>query len=142
LETVVIDANVGVALVCPLPYSSGCRDLMEKWIRSGARIAVPFLWDYEIISALRKQWAQGQISRDAAVQALKLIDRLPIERIEPDMDLSLASMGWAERLGQLVAYDAQYLSLAERLNGQFFTSDRKLHFRCQEMEVGFIHLIV
>ena len=35
VETAVIDASFGVALVCPLPYSSTCRSRMESWLREG-----------------------------------------------------------------------------------------------------------
>jgi len=45
VETVVIDADIGMALVCPLPYSRACRDRMEEWLRQGANLVVPALWD-------------------------------------------------------------------------------------------------
>lgn len=141
METLIIDANIAVALVCPLPYSHACRDKMEQWVRSGVEIAVPALWDYEITSALRKQWAQGLFSREAAIAGLELIFRLPVQRISLDSDLSIAALRWAEHLGQRVAYDAQYLALAERVGAPFFTSDRKLYIHCKEIGVNFINLL-
>jgi predicted nucleic acid-binding protein len=114
---------------------------MEQWIRMGVRIVVPALWDYEVISALRKLWTQSQLSRERAVQGLERIYRLPVQRIQVDRGLSIAALLWADRLGQLVAYDSQYLTLAEHLNAPFFTSDRKLYKRCKEIKADFVNLL-
>ena len=36
------------------------------------------------------------------------------------------ALDWAERLGQARAYDATYLALAEELDAEFWTADRRL----------------
>ena len=141
METAVIDANFGVALVYPLPYSSVCRRQMENWLRQGERIAAPTLWDYEVASALRKQWAQNLLSKELALAGLEQVSRLPVLRLPPERSLILSALLWAERLGQIVAYDAQYLALAEHMQAQFWTADRKLHNRCKEIGASFVQLL-
>lgn len=141
METVVIDANFGVALVRPMPYSPACRSLMEAWIRRGIHIEVPALWDYEVVSALRKQWVQNLLSRETVLGGLEQILRLPVQRIIAEQDLVVSALLWAEQLGQIVAYDAQYLALTERQKARFYTADHKLYNRCKEIGVDFINLL-
>lgn len=141
MATAVIDANFGVALVRLMPYSAACRTLIEQWIRQKTMVAVPALWDYEVVSALH--WLQGrkELAREAAQAGIDLLFRLNLLHVPLDRDLALAAMDWAERLGQGQAYDAQYLALAERLNAEFYTADKKLFHRCQQMGVSFVKMV-
>lgn len=141
METVVIDANFGIGLVYPMPYSIFCRQKLEEWLEDGTQVAIPALWDYEVISVLRKQRAQNRLSQEEIAIALEGLFRLPLRRIPADLSLANASLAWAEQLGQLVAYDAQYLALAERLKAPFFTADQKLYNRCREIGAGFVHFV-
>jgi predicted nucleic acid-binding protein len=141
VETIVIDANIGVALVCPLLYSRACRDRMEEWLRQGMNLVVPALWDYEIAAALRKQWAHNLLTREAALEGLTHLFGLPIQRVSASPELLAQAMIWAERLGQMTTYDAQYLALSERLGAPFWTADRKLYRRCKEIGVDWVNLV-
>ncbi|HXF70525.1 MAG TPA: type II toxin-antitoxin system VapC family toxin [Thermoflexus sp.] len=141
METVVIDANFGVALLCPLPYSLACRNWLEEWLRRGVNLVAPILWDYEIASALRKQWAQNLLTREAVLDGLVWIFRLPVQRISPDQELLRRALLWAERLGQMTAYDAQYLAVSEWLGAPFWTADQKLYHRCREIGADWVNLV-
>ncbi len=141
METVVIDANIGVALVCPLPYSRACRDRLEEWLRQGVNLVVPALWDYEIAAALRKQWAQNLLAREAALEGLVRLFRLPVQRVSATQELLTRALIWAERLGQITAYDAQYLALGDWLGIPFWTADRKLYHRCRDIGVDWVNLV-
>jgi len=114
---------------------------MVSWLQQGEQFVAPTLWDYEVASALRKQWAKNLLSRALALEGLEQVYRLPVLRLPLDGDLVLSALLWAERLGQIVAYDAQYLALAEHLKAQFWTVDRKLHNRCQEIGASFVQLL-
>jgi predicted nucleic acid-binding protein len=141
LATIVIDANFGVAIVWPLPYSTACRKYLRDWLEQDVLIVVPGLWEYEVCSALRKLWAQNLLTRDLALESLVSLFGLPLKRIMLDASLAREAIEWAERIGQTVAYDAQYLALAERLGADFWTADRKLFERCQKIEVEFVNLL-
>lgn len=141
METVVIDANFGVALICPLPYSRACRDRLEEWLRSGVSLAAPALWDYEIASALRKLWVQNWLTREMVQDGLVRIYRLPVRRVPATAGMLERALEWAERLGQMTAYDAQYLAVSEWLGATFWTADRRLYRRCQEIGAGWVTLV-
>ncbi|MGC8857190.1 MAG: type II toxin-antitoxin system VapC family toxin [Anaerolineae bacterium] len=141
MASVVIDANFGVALVRLMPYSGACRTLMEQWIQQKVAIAAPDLWYYEIVSALYWLQTRKEIEREAARAGIDLLFRLNLVSVPLDRDLAIAAINWAERLEQGKAYDAQYLALAERLNAEFYTADKKLFNRCRQIGVQFVKLL-
>jgi predicted nucleic acid-binding protein len=59
--------------------------------------------------------------------------------VEPDGDLLKNSLVWAEKIPQAVAYDAQYLALAESLKADLWTADRRLFNSVQQAGVNFAH---
>ena len=141
MATAVIDANFGVALVRLMPYTATCRNLIEQWIRQKVTIAVPDLWDYEIVSALHRLQTKKEIEREAVRAGIDLLFRLNLLHVPSDRQLAIASIDWTERLGQGSAYDAQYLALSERLNAEFYTADRKLFHRCRQLGVSFVKML-
>jgi len=130
MTRVVLDASVAVATALSLPYSPQAARLLEHL--SGAEIYVPALWEYEVVSTLRKSVALGRSTSAEAEGALERMLVLPSTRVAPDPGLHRAALRWADRLGQVVAYDAQYLALAERLGAEFWTADRRLVERARE----------
>lgn len=141
LEPVVIDANVAVALTIELPWSTQARARVAGWQGTRTSILVPVLWQYELISALRKARQAGLLAPDEVDRALTSLFSLGVQSIQPDLELHRQALRWADRLGQAVAYDAQYLALAERIGATFWTADRRLHDRSRECGAGWVRLI-
>lgn len=141
MAAAVIDANFGVALVRLMPYTATCRNLVEQWIRQKVTVAVPDLWDYEIVCALHRLQTRKEIEREAVRASIDFLFRLNLQHVPSDRHLAVAAIDWAERLGQGNAYDAQYLALAERLNADFYTADKKLLQRCRQLGVSFVKLL-
>jgi predicted nucleic acid-binding protein len=135
----VLDASVGVAAVLSLPYSAQVIALLRRL--RGAEIVVPVLWEYEVVSALRKAVAAGSYAHDAAQTALDRLLALPDARVAPDAALHRAALRWADLIGQVVAYDAQYLALAERMEAEFWTADRRLGARAREAGADWVHCV-
>ncbi|MFO7697064.1 MAG: type II toxin-antitoxin system VapC family toxin [Anaerolineae bacterium] len=125
-DAVVIDANLALALVLPLPYMRRATELYDEWMSLRIPLYVPILWEYEVTSSVRKAVAQSAIDPADAQEALERVLNLSVTRTAPDRDLDVAALMWATRLQHIVAYDAQYLALAERLGAVFWTADRKL----------------
>jgi predicted nucleic acid-binding protein len=48
------------------------------------------------------------------------------EEFPPDWEVDRNALVWAERIGQRAAYDAVYLALAEYLNAELWTADKRL----------------
>lgn len=139
--SVVIDANVAIALAIALPYSASATQQMKLWQDNGTELFVPMLWGYEVITVMRKTVVAGMITADDASKALDLIFKLNIQLIPLTAQFYQATFEWAARLNQSQAYDAAYLALAEQLGAEFWTADKRLADRAQQLKVGWVHLI-
>ena len=138
---IVVDANITVALFVNLPYSSQSERLFRLWRKQGAQLYAPALWPAEVASALRKMVSVGQMSSDDARLGLSALEQFPIQVILPDSGLLDLSLIWADRLNQTVAYDAQYVALAENLSAQFWTADRRLINSLQHLNVSWANWV-
>lgn len=138
---IVIDANLTVALFVNLPYSSQAENLFRLWRRQDVELFAPALWPAEVISALRKVVTAGQMDSDDARLALASLGRFPVKVIVPDAALMDSSLIWAGKLNQSVAYDAQYIALAESLAAEFWTADQLLLSSLQRMDVNWAHWV-
>ncbi len=137
----VIDANLGLALALPLPYSYHMLRRMESWGAGREQILIPSLWEYEVVSGLRRACAVGLVSENAAIQALDALLELGFLVIQAGPDTHRRALGLAGRLGQARAYDAQYLALAEISGCEFWTADQRLVQRCQQLGLAWVHWI-
>jgi predicted nucleic acid-binding protein len=138
---IVIDANVTVALVVNLPYSSQAENYFRQWRKQNVRLHAPALWPAEIASALRKLEAVGQLASQDTRLVVQSLALLPVQIHIPDVQLLQASLDWAVKLEQVVAYDAQYLALAEILQAEFWTADHRLYKTMQKLKIGWVHAI-
>lgn len=125
-RSVVLDANLTLGLFLPLPYTDAAYHLLDALAQAQARLYVPYLWEYECVSGLRRAVSQGYLNVDDARRALEDLLALALERVPPDLVLHHAALRWAERLGQARAYDAQYLALAEQLGAELWSADQRL----------------
>jgi predicted nucleic acid-binding protein len=129
----VVDAGIGLALLVPLPHSVQVRSLVEGWRTRDAELFAPALWDYEVVSTVRKYVAAGVLSADDASTAMSDLAELGIERVAPSAPLSRGALRWAAELRQPVAYDAAYLALAESLDATLYTADLRLADRARQL---------
>ena len=81
----------------------------------------PHLVDTEVLHALRRRVARGELARRRAQEALDDLADLPLVR-HPHLPLSPRVWAMRERLS---AYDATYVALAEGLDASLLTSDRR-----------------
>lgn len=125
-ESVVIDANLTLALAIATPYSEQAAALMTTWKRTGIPLYAPLLWEYECVTALRKATALGLLEPADALAALDLLWALGIERVPPDPALHRQALHWATQLQHTGAYDGQYLAVAEHRDALFYTADLRL----------------
>ena len=140
-QPIVIDANLCIALVIPLPYSEAAAKQWLFWETSRVQIYAPLLWEYEIVSALRKAIAIRLISKKEAENSFQRLWGLGVEHITPDPDLHRSALLWAERTNQTVAYDGQYLALAETLQADFWTADKRLFDSLKTKKLAWMHWI-
>jgi predicted nucleic acid-binding protein len=138
---VVVDANITVALFVNLPYSLKSEQLFRLWRKQDVLLFAPALWPAEVASALRKMVSVGQMSSDDARLALASLERFPIQVVLPDSGLLDLSLVWAGKLNQTVAYDAQYVALAENLSAEFWTADQRLIGSLHHLNIQWAHWV-
>lgn len=123
---IVVDANVVLALVLPLPYSDHAADVLRTHIRGHEELYAPALLEYEVCSALRRAVAQRILEPDGAAEALELLGSLGIRPISPAFSLHALALKWASALQHGKAYDAHYMALAEEMSCPLLTADHQL----------------
>lgn len=141
MKVVVIDANLAVSLVIPLAYSNLTLSRMVEWQREQARLLVPALWHYEVLSTLRKSIVLGILSKELVSNALEKLQALAIEEVAPQFDWDERVIEWASRIGQAVAYDSVYLALAEEMGAELWTADQRLVKAAHKAGVDWIHWV-
>ncbi|MDY7094673.1 MAG: type II toxin-antitoxin system VapC family toxin [Acidobacteriota bacterium] len=124
--SIVVDANILVAQVLELDYSEAARAKLAEWLDQDLRLYAPTLWRYEALSALRKFVRHKILLQKEAVEAIKAFAGLGIQEVRPSPALEEETLVWADRLDQAVAYDAAYVALAESLEFELWTADRRL----------------
>jgi len=88
----------------------------------GPILEVPAIFTAEVASGLRKLVARGKIEPDAAREGLARV--LATARIEHPFD-PFAERAWELR-NNMTVYDAWYVALAESLDTELLTTDRRL----------------
>ncbi len=89
---------------------------------SGEALVSPYVADSEVVQALRAQVLRGEINEPAAKRAIGVWGRLGIQRIGVS---GLLDRIWELR-GNLSAYDATYVAVAETLEVPLVTADGRL----------------
>ena len=115
----VLDASV-LANVIGDDGADGRRARAE--IRRCADLAVPDLADVETVSVLRKRWLAGTMSDERFADAVDDLQALAVERY-PTLPLLRRAY---ELRANMTAYDATYVALAEVLDCEVLTGDRRL----------------
>lgn len=139
----VIDANLSVWAVLPSMQDEGVDALgaFMKWHAEGRRLVAPVLWSAETTSVIRRAVYLKRLSEQKGYEAIEKVLALGIETIPDDQTLCKAALSWATRLQQARAYDAFYIALAERLQAEFWTADRRLANAAQQLGVNWVHRI-
>jgi predicted nucleic acid-binding protein len=117
----IIDASVTASWLLPDENVPAAQTILDKL--ASADGLVPPLWLYEVTNICVMAFRRGRLSQGQLTDALNRMDRLPI-KVETDIPL-LPIRYLAERYA-LTIYDAAYLELALRLDGQLATFDKAL----------------
>ena len=119
-----VDASVVVRLFTQ-PNDEVIRRRWRQWRAEGRRLAAPTLLRYEVTNALYRSQLHQLLNPGAVAQALRAAIALPV-RLHDDSELHQQAIDVAARFSLPAAYDAHYLALAERLQADFWTADRRL----------------
>ena len=139
--TLVVDANLAIAVAVPGDYTAAATDRFRTWKRNRESLIAPALFIYEATTALRRSVVLRVLTDAEAVAALDTILSLGVATIAPERDLCLLALELAPRVNQSKAYDAHYLALASRENAAFWTADQQLAHAAQTTGLSWVHWI-
>jgi predicted nucleic acid-binding protein len=133
-----VDANL-ITRVVIAPDDQPVQQLWRQWQLDSRQLAAPTLLRYEVTNALYRYQKQGLLSEDIIRIALKAALTLPIQ-LHGEADLHRRAIALAERFALPAAYDAHYLAVAEQLDAELWTADRRLA-RAVESSLSWVHLV-
>ena len=141
MTSVVIDANIGLALLLPLPYSADVDNKINQWFRNKVLLMAPALWEYEVVSGLRRAEFLKIITHDNALLALSSVQNLHVEVHSPTFQNHQLAIEISHRLGHSKCYDAQYIALAKQSGAEFWTADQRLVNKSHGLGMEWVHWI-
>ena len=122
--SIVVDANVAVALITATPQGDAARDRLNRWRTEAEDLHAPQLFIYEVASALCGLEAGGSLSEASSNELWSLIDALDLTLHPPSSGAALVAIArWLQRRS---VYDAAYVDLALVLKARLWTLDGKL----------------
>lgn len=115
---IVVDASAALDVLLRTPRARA----LEALLFGGRPLSAPHLLDLEVAQVLRRQVRIGGLGAGRAEEALADFQALSIKRYPHVLFLGRI---WALR-ESATAHDAAYLALAEALDAELVTTDRRL----------------
>ncbi len=137
---IVIDANIGIHTVLETPLSDIVASTWDLWRQEKAEVVAPNLWLNEVTSVIHRIHMMGEISEEVALKALDTAFNLDLDWIAETPELCRSAFHWASQFGQFAAYDGFYLALADQLEAEFWTVDKRLAIRSQQVGIDWVYL--
>ena len=119
----IIDASVLLSAFFPDEAQAQAQAVLRDHVAGRVRLKAPALLAYEVSNAVWQAERRGRISGTQADEILRAAAGLEIELLALDWGESLPL---ARRFGRS-AYDAAYLTLAERSGEPLITGDERLY---------------
>lgn len=139
-NTVCIDANLVVFYLTNNNPNSIYQQKWTQWQANNYTLVAPTLIMYEVTNAFHRAIAAGQISRTEGESLLENALNLGI-RFYGDAELHKQALAIAQTYNLPATYDAHYLALAQRLNVELWTADRRL-FNSIQSSFSWVNLLV
>jgi predicted nucleic acid-binding protein len=119
----IIDANVILRAFFPDESQEKAQAVVRDHVAERVRLKAPDLLPYELSNAVWQAERRERISQDQADQIISSMEGLLVE-IQP--------LEWGEMLPmarhfECSAYDAAYLTLAQKLSERLVTGDKRLY---------------
>jgi predicted nucleic acid-binding protein len=137
-KPLVVDASLVFRLILPGSQQAEMQSLVARWLADGYEMHAPSLWAYELASALCKTVHFGQVTVEEGERALALALRLGVRLVAPHDEQVRRAFEWTVRLGRAAAYDSFYLALAESLQCELWTADRRL---CGAVDLAWVRSV-
>lgn len=122
MDRIVIDANVCIKLFVNEEYSENAYALRDAYVSKAIDIAVPSLFPYEVLNAIKYSKSYNEEELERIGEALENY-KFGVFNFETKYarEIIRFSEGYS-----ITVYDAAYVALASLLNTKLYTSDDKL----------------
>ncbi len=135
-----MDASLAIRWFVPDdPLHGPATRLGDTWAKGGIRLCAPDLIVYEATNAAFQRVRAGAASREAAKALVAGVLGTGIDFFEPT-GLAPGALAFAEKCGLGATYDAFYLSLADHLDCECWTTDTRL-FKAASPHLAFLRLL-
>lgn len=121
-DCLVLDASAAIALARAEPGVAEIRSILGNHLAAGGEIDAPEHFWPEVVNVLVRRHGLTPVE---IVEAIRDLDDLGIVTFEIDRPLLLLVLR-SMVTGELSAYDAAYLALAEVVDGRLLTLDSRL----------------
>ncbi len=125
-DHVVVDASLAFKWLVNEIHTDEANSLGRLWNSQGIRVAAPYLMPVELTNALHQRVVRGELTVEAATQRMASLLSSGLELHQPP-HLYGRALALARQLGQGATYDAHYLALAEMLDCELWTADRRFY---------------
>lgn len=136
-STICVDANIAVEVITATAPSR-IVGLWEDWLQRRDLLVAPRLIRYELVNVIFKSRRAGAISESTATDLMTAMLELPI-MLHDTESIHHRALWLASRFNLPATYDAHYLALAEELNCEFWTADKRLAGAVRD-ELDWVHL--
>lgn len=138
-KLIVVDASVAIWAVLPFVSTVAVIDRLMDWRADDVRLVAPMLWLVECTSAIRAIAHGGHITNDEGRRALEDVLALEVDLISVTSQHARSAFEWARRTGQRRAYDGFYLAVAEELQAELWSADRRLVHGARSAGAAWVH---
>ena len=122
----VVDASLAIKWLAEEDDSDKAYALYLEWDASGVQIAAPHLMLAETVNALHRKVVDGKLAPQSMSGILENMDALGV-RFYNLPNMHGRAWQFADQLNQGAVYDSIYLALAERLDCELWTADRRFY---------------
>ncbi|MGK7939689.1 MAG: type II toxin-antitoxin system VapC family toxin [Crocosphaera sp.] len=137
-----VDANFIVRLVNIQIANSAFITLWEEWRANEITVVAPTLFYYEVTNALYRMSKAEQMTIEQAKEALidALSFNITLYGHQQLPNFHQTAFELANQFNLPASYDAHYLALAQHLNCDFYTGDKRL-YNTVKNQISWIKLV-
>lgn len=122
---ITVDASLATKWLFAEEHTDKALDLLATTLSTRERIVAPPLLWIEMANILRQRMRRAGITLNQALELFDRFQEIPITS-HSSSDLSREALILADRYQLAAAYDAHYIALAETLEADLWTDDRRL----------------
>ena len=122
----VVDASVAFKWLVEEEHSDTATALVRLWNEEGIQPSAPYLMLSEVANALHRRVIRGDLSPETAAGLMKDLLSMGVA-FHDSSNLHVKALQLARRHNQSAVYDSYYLALAEELDCELWTADKRLY---------------